>query len=216
VLEDINNLRCIVGLAVAEPQTPMKDGVFDPYAFVRKGDVLREQYGVFHSARSGTGPTDEEIERGDYTNFPWQRHRGDGKRIGRFPLLWEKEADKKGGRVVGFADGSAEYCRSDSLAIHLMVGCVVSTRTIPMKDGQFDPYAFVREGLIPASLLRSASGVGPTDAEMGRGDYANFPWERYRGGGKLEDPPFALLWSKEPDSEGNRRAGFSDGTCRSR
>lgn len=216
ILRDIYNLKGIVGLVITAPQTPLKDGELDPYAFVRSGDVVREQYGIFRSVRSGTGPTDEEIERGDYTNFPWERYRGDGKPIGRFPLLWEKEPDKRGGRIVGFADGSAEYCESDSFAIHMVVGCVVSTRTIPMKDGQFDPYAFVRDGLIPASLLRSASGAGPTDAEILRGDYTNLPWERYRGDGRLADPPFALLWSKEPGDDGKRRTGFSDGNVRPR
>jgi hypothetical protein len=199
---------------VAEPRTPVKDGAFDPYAFVRRGDVAPEQYGIFRSARSGTGPTDEEIERGDYTDFPWERYRGDGRKVGMHLLLWEKAPDKRGGRVVANADGSAEYLEPEAFAIRRVVGHVVQSATIPMRDGQFDPYAFVRDGRIPAALLRSASGAGPTDAEIERGDYTNFPWERYRGDGSLDGPAFALLWSKGPDPEGRQRAGFSDGSCR--
>jgi len=226
-LLEIDKLRRIVGCVFTGPgerRLPLKDGVFDPYAFVRRGEITRERYDVFRSARSGTGPTDEEIERGDYTNFPWERYRGDGELPGdRIPILWEKEPDKRGGRVVAFADGSAELVAADRFescwilierpALRCVVKPVADTGRIPMKDGQFDPYAFVREGLVPASLLRSASGEGPTDEEIARGDYTNFRWERYRGDGTLEGPPFPLLWSKAPDRRGNQLVGYSDGTC---
>ncbi|HEX5135637.1 MAG TPA: hypothetical protein VFY93_01570 [Planctomycetota bacterium] len=112
LLFETDKLRRIVGCVFKDPaaQIPLKDGVFDPYAFVRRGDITRERYDVFRSARSGTGPTDEKIERGDYTNFPWERYRGDGRLEGPpFPLLWERTPDKEGRVLVAFSDGSVEY-----------------------------------------------------------------------------------------------------------
>lgn len=111
IFEDTSRLRQIVGCVSAPPRgLPMKDGAFDPYEFVRRGDIPRGQYDLFRSGRMGTGPTDEEIERGDYTNLLWERYRGDGELGGPpFLLLWEKKPDKRGGRIVAFSDGSAKY-----------------------------------------------------------------------------------------------------------
>ena len=60
----------------------------------------------------------------------------------------------------------------------------------------------MREGLVPAELVRPA-----TDAQIARSNYANFPWERYRGDGKLDGPPFPLLREREFGI-----VGLSDGT----
>ena len=85
-----------------------------------------------------------------------------------------------------------------------------------MKDGALDPYVLFRDGVIVGINLRlfrsERSGPGPTDDEVARGDYTNFPWERYRGDGKLEGAPFPLLWEKTPDAEGKVLVGLSDGT----
>lgn len=120
-LEDISNLRNLVGMVVASDKPPMKDGALDPYAFVAKGDIAREQYGVFRSNRQDKAPTEEEIGRGDYTNFPWERYRGEpGKlRRARVPLLWEKEPGADGQHVVGMSDGSAELMSAEGLAAAL-------------------------------------------------------------------------------------------------
>lgn len=107
-MEDLNNLRNLVGLVVVSEKPPMKDGALDVYAFVRTGDITPENYRVFRSARSGTGPTKEEIERGDYANFPWERRRGEWKRAESVPLLWEKQPDAEGNVLVGLSDGSAQ------------------------------------------------------------------------------------------------------------
>lgn len=215
VLYDVNRLRDIVGIAVVQREIPMKDGAFDPYEFVRRGDILREEYSILRSERSGTGPTDEEIERGDYTNFPWERYRGDGKLGLTFPLLWEKRPDKRGGTIVALSDGSVTYCEGADFAIRRLVGLVAQSGTLPMKDGAFDPYEFVRQGHISPHVLQ-AFGTGLTDQEIERGDYTNFPWERYRGDGKLEGPPFRLLWDTKPDERGRIVVGLSDGTVQRR
>ena len=108
--EDTNNLRNIVGLVVLTKKVPLRDGAFDPYAFFLSGEIRRENLRVFESVRSKAGPTDKEIKRGDYTNFPWERYRGDGKLVGApFPLLWEKKPDKNGMLLVGLSDGTAKY-----------------------------------------------------------------------------------------------------------
>ena len=109
-MEDTNNLRQLVGPVARSGKLPLKDGAFDPYALFRNGEVVGTNLKLFGSARSGTGPTDEEIERGDYTNFPWGRYRGDGNLEGPpFPLLWERKPDDKGKVLAGFSDGNVAY-----------------------------------------------------------------------------------------------------------
>jgi hypothetical protein len=208
IIEDQNRLRMIAGLFVVTREFPTRDGFIDPYKFVRDGNITRENFGLFRSDRLGIGPTDAEIERGDYTNFPWERCRGEAHfGVPVFPLLWERRADRRGGVIVALSDGSAKYCEREDFAIRRQVGLVAQLRRLPMRDGAFDPYAFVREGLVPADLLRPT-----TDAEIARGDYANFPWDRYRGDGRLDGPPFPLLWERRPDQQGRVLAGLSDGT----
>jgi hypothetical protein len=105
---DLLNVRDIVGLVAFTGRLPMRDGAFDPYDLLRTGDMTFEQIKVLRSERLGIGPTEEEIRRGDYTNFPWERYRGDpGRpRTPPFPLLWEREP--LGRRIiVGFSDGTA-------------------------------------------------------------------------------------------------------------
>jgi hypothetical protein len=94
----------------------MKDGALDPYHFVRTGDIQPEQFEVLRSRYDGVGPTDQEIRRGDYTNFPWERYRGDPSRpiVPRFPLLWGNP-HAKGWRLVGFSDGSVELVEREQL-----------------------------------------------------------------------------------------------------
>jgi hypothetical protein len=120
-IEDINNLRNLAALVVVSDKPPMKDGVLDPYAFVTKGDIVREQYKIFRSNRMGKGPTDEEIARGDYTNFPWERYRGEPRKLlgARIPLLWEKEPGADGQHVVCMSDGSSQLMSPEDLAAAL-------------------------------------------------------------------------------------------------
>ncbi|MCK6459782.1 MAG: hypothetical protein L6Q95_07790 [Planctomycetes bacterium] len=101
----------------------------------------------------------------------------------------------------------------DTNTLRNLVEPVARTGTLPMKDGAFDPYRFVRREHIPAHFVRSErAGMGPTDEEIEDGDYANFGWERYRGEGKLEGPPFPLLWDRKPDDDGRILVAYSDGT----
>lgn len=69
-MEDTGNLRWLVGPVAQSGNLPMKDGAFDPYAFVRQGHISRGIYYVLRSQRSGTGPTDEEIEARRLREFP--------------------------------------------------------------------------------------------------------------------------------------------------
>jgi hypothetical protein len=116
-LEDRNRLRALAGLLIVEGY-PMKDGALDVYALVRGGEIAREQYVLFHSTRAGKGPSAEEIERGDYTNFPWERHRGKEVKGGArpVPLLWEKKPDAEGLVLVALSDGSARAMDEAALA----------------------------------------------------------------------------------------------------
>jgi hypothetical protein len=110
LMEDMNSLRQLAGLVAQSGKLRMKDGALDVYALVRRGDLQGANLKMLRSNRSGTGPTGEEIERGDYTNFPWERYRGDGRLEGPpFPLLWERKPDDKGMVLVGLSDGTAVY-----------------------------------------------------------------------------------------------------------
>jgi hypothetical protein len=107
--EDMDRMMELAHLVARAEALPLRDGAFDPYAFVGTGDITREGYVLFRSARLGKGPTDEQIERGDYTNFPWERYRGDGsetKKLVRIPLLWEREPGPDGWHLVAWSDGS--------------------------------------------------------------------------------------------------------------
>jgi len=117
-MEDVNRLRQIMGLLIVADKPAVKDGALDPYALVRAGDIDRTHYDIFRSARLGQGPTDEEIERGDYTNFPWERYRGDGsdtRGAAGIPLLWEKEPGADGEQLVGMSDGAVHVLSPEEL-----------------------------------------------------------------------------------------------------
>jgi hypothetical protein len=108
-LQTVSNVRILVGLMVASSEPfPMKDGALDVYHFVKSGDITRDNYDVLRKPGAKV-PTDAEIDAGDYTNFPYERYRGEAKRDGvrPVPLLWEKTPDREGIYVVGMSDGSA-------------------------------------------------------------------------------------------------------------
>ena len=108
-LERLQNLRNITALLIVnESKLPMSDGALDVYHLVQKGDIDRANYSILR--RPGEArPTDEEIERGDYTNFPYERHRGKCELDPTQPflLLWDKEPDSLGAYAVGMSDGRA-------------------------------------------------------------------------------------------------------------
>ncbi len=117
-LETMNNLRIIAALLITSgEQLPMEDGALDVYELVRKGDISRDNYSLLRKERGGS-PTDEEIERGDYTNFRYNRYRGTGEvdDTRPVPLLWDKEPDAMGLSVVAFNDGSVRALDREELA----------------------------------------------------------------------------------------------------
>jgi hypothetical protein len=127
--DDSLNLRHIAGLLVARysrpphgdghGKLPMKDSALDVYRLVANGDLCGKDLTLLWSAHTGMGPMGEDLLRGDYTNFPWERYRGDGKLEGPpFPLLWEKKPDKHGGGLVAFSDGSLKYVEHFEAVVH--------------------------------------------------------------------------------------------------
>ena len=115
--EDRRRLSAIAHLVVTRARLPMKDGAFDPYDFVRRGEIGGGDMGLFRSARYGHGPTEEEAKAGDYTKFPWGRYRGERKPRDAppYPLLWEKKPDEDGRVVVALSDGSARVWDRETL-----------------------------------------------------------------------------------------------------
>ncbi len=121
-MEKINNLRTIANLLLVRgPPLPMKDGALDVYALVQEGEITREDFSLLRRPREDR-PTDEEILRGDYANFPYERHRGkaDLGLARAFPLLWDKTPDEHGVYVVAMSHGGAEAI--DEAGLKVMLG----------------------------------------------------------------------------------------------
>ena len=113
--EDMNRLREIAALLVAQSRLPMKDGKLDPYDLVRRGEIKPENYGLLRSSRFG-GPSDGEIEGGDYTNFPWERCGAPRPKGGApYPLLWDKRPDEDGCVLAALSDGSTHAWDREAL-----------------------------------------------------------------------------------------------------
>jgi hypothetical protein len=111
-LEDHNNLRQIVGVfLISSTELPLApDGRLDVYAVVRKREVDRDHCSIFRSARSGKGPSWDEIQAGDYRNFPYRRRRGavDRRSAVPVPILWDPEPTKDE-RLVAYSDFSVRF-----------------------------------------------------------------------------------------------------------
>ena len=112
-LEDINNIRNLVSylqLAGGDPLRLAPDGRIDVYQFVRSGEIEGEDdLQVYGSEWAGQQPTLEEMLAGDYTNFPYERHRGEvsPKTLG-VPLLWDK-VSRHNGHYVGCTQGRCAF-----------------------------------------------------------------------------------------------------------
>ena len=111
-LSDLNNLRMLASLLVLSGRKGPKlgaDGRLDVYRFVRREEIAEEDFDVFTSARCGIRPTNAEIKAGDYTHFPFSRHKGAATTKGPItPWLWERYPHPDGMRVVGFSNGTAK------------------------------------------------------------------------------------------------------------
>jgi hypothetical protein len=108
-IEDTLDLRTIVGFTFGAETPLAPDGRIDVYAMLKQQGLARQQIlDLCHGSRAGKGPTWEEIEAGDYRNFPYQRHRGarDRRALVAVPLVWDREPEN-GERLAGFSDGSA-------------------------------------------------------------------------------------------------------------
>ncbi|MEM8886076.1 MAG: hypothetical protein AAGD14_18570 [Planctomycetota bacterium] len=97
---------------------PMKDGALDVYALVREGKIAPTEYALLRAPESKKLPTAKQIERGDYTHFPYERHRGTGKFFTntRFPLLWDKKPDADGRIAVLMNLGAVRAMTKEELA----------------------------------------------------------------------------------------------------
>ena len=107
--DDMNRVRQLAALLAISRKMPMKDGRVDVYALVRNGDIGARHFSILRSARFGKSPSKDEIEKGDYTNFPYERFKGTVKPGSHVPLLWDKKPDERNGRVVGFSSGAVKY-----------------------------------------------------------------------------------------------------------
>jgi hypothetical protein len=117
-VDKTNKFRAITAyLVLRGEKLPMKDGALDVYALVKDGTIGRGEYSLFRARPNGP-PSDEEIERGDYTNFPWARYHGNGSPdpTRAIPLVWDRNPDADGYFVVGMSDGSALAMHQDELA----------------------------------------------------------------------------------------------------
>ena len=108
-IHDINNLRNLTSYlqsAGGDPVPLAPDGRIDVYIFVRTGEIEGEDdLQTYASKETGQQPTLEEMLAGDYSNFAYERFRGEvSPREPGVPLLWAKRS-RRGLRVVGFTQG---------------------------------------------------------------------------------------------------------------
>ena len=115
-ITDLNGARNIVGLLVVGGKIRFDEARrIDIFLLFRKGEVKfkPDHLAVFGSARFGYGPAEAEIKKNDYSNFPYERFRSDGKpilgRAAQVPLIWDKQPDLKGGRLVGWSSGAVKW-----------------------------------------------------------------------------------------------------------
>lgn len=116
-VQKMNHVRQMIApLVMSRKPLPMKDGQLDVYALVRSGDIRKDDYVILRRWPEKI-PSDEEIERGDYTRFPYDRYRGTGELEPRpIPLVWDKEPDSEGVFIVGMSDGSTRSMDRAELA----------------------------------------------------------------------------------------------------
>lgn len=108
VTEDMSQMRNLAGLLVLS-NFPMRDGALDVYRVA--DDVAEErQLDLLRSARTGIGPSREELAEGDYTHFPYERFRGDAPPPGAepVPVLWDRAAQPDGTRLVALSNGAVK------------------------------------------------------------------------------------------------------------
>jgi len=80
------------------------DGRLDVYAILGRTMSPEHIREVCTSARSGEGPTADEIEADDYLHFPYQRYRGEPQELDTL-VLWDR-APTDGERLVARWDGT--------------------------------------------------------------------------------------------------------------
>ena len=121
-LQDINNVRNLASyLSLSGDPIPLAaDGRIDVYIFVRMGEIEGEDdLQVYVSALTGQGPALEEMLAGDYTNFPYERYRGEvSPKEPGVPLLWDKQACRGTGvvgRFVGLTQGRCVFMEEAEL-----------------------------------------------------------------------------------------------------
>jgi hypothetical protein len=119
ITADMALMRNLAGLLVFS-QFPMQDGALDVYRVVGKDAPDERRLELFRSHRTGVGPSRAEVQKGDYTHFPYERFRGDTppKGSGDVPLFWDRVAQLDGTRLVALANGAAKRMQeADLLAL---------------------------------------------------------------------------------------------------
>jgi hypothetical protein len=117
-IQDINNLRNLASylqLSGSDPLPLAPDGRIDVYVFVREGLIEGEDdLQTYGNNATGQQPTLEEMLAGDYSNFGYQRFRGEvsPNENRNIPLLWDKQPRRGSGglgRVVALTGGRATF-----------------------------------------------------------------------------------------------------------
>jgi hypothetical protein len=121
-VEDMNNLKQLVGSMRAERSGAAPDGRLDVYGPLKKSTRDKKLWvDVCRSSRSGKGPTLAQIEANDYSNFPWKRAKApfnwETTRVR--VLLWDGSPQPRGRRVVALNSGAVKAVPEDEFAAYL-------------------------------------------------------------------------------------------------
>ncbi|MHC4954069.1 MAG: hypothetical protein ACYTGZ_09275 [Planctomycetota bacterium] len=120
-IDDKYNVKIMVGLMHIEQAGEAPDERVDVYGPLLRSVRDRERLvALCRSERSGIGPTLEQIEANDYSQFPYARA------VGQFPLgtkdkavLWDPLPQKTGKRIVGLSGGDAELVPEEEFEQYL-------------------------------------------------------------------------------------------------
>ena len=121
-LEDMNNVKQLIGSMVTHRAGAAPDGRLDVYGPLKKSVSDKSLWvEVCRSSRAQNGPTLAQIEADDYSQFPWQRAKApfdwDSARVR--VLLWDGNPQVRARRIVGLNSTVVQTVPEDEFAAYL-------------------------------------------------------------------------------------------------
>jgi len=117
--EDYGRLKIIANIISQRGAAVAPDGRVDVYKVVLAefGTMPRFVVELCSSVRSESGATEREIEKGDYSNFPFERAKGAVvPNAAERPVAWDPAPQELGWRLVGLSNGEVKRVEESEFA----------------------------------------------------------------------------------------------------